>query len=301
MYLEKEKQIKNYKLLLENGKEIFIPLREDGYIFATALCKVVGKQINHWLKLKETKDFVCKLKSNDNITSQLVETYKGKSSKHNQGTWIHQKLGVQLAHWCSPNLALQVSKWSQKYVEKKDNISEDIYKDFLKIKKELDNKISINKELENKDYNEENKSIIKDKEDKIIDLDSKEKRKIYREINKEKIAENDKKYKEKNKEKLKEKKKEYREQNKEKLSNLKKEWYLKNKDKVIERVKKNYEHNKEQRLVQVKEYANKNKDKIKERNMKDITCDCGAVLRKNGLKKHLETQKHADAIKKLNS
>ena len=90
-------------------------------------------------------------------------------------------------------------------------------------------------------------------------------------------------------------------QNKEKLSNLKKEWYLKNKDKVIERVKKNYEHNKEQRLVQVKEYANKNKDKIKERNMKDITCDCGAVLRKNGLKKHLETQKHADAIKKLNS
>lgn len=294
MNLKKEKkekkEINNYKLLLENGEEIFIPLREDGYIFATALCKVAGKQINHWLKLKETKNFVCKLKSNDNIISQLVETYKGKSSKYNQGTWIHPELGIQLVHWCLPHFISQVSKWLQ---------------DFIITKKEIDNQILINKELanvvkeieenNNEHYNIENKTIIRNKED------SKEKRKIYKKVNKEKIAENDKKYQEKNKQKLKEKKKEYREQNKEKLSNLKKEWYLKNKEKVIERVKKNYENNKEQRLVQVKEYANKNKEKIKERNMKDVTCECGAILRKNGMKKHLETQKHADAIKKLNS
>ena len=52
---EKIEDIFQCKLVLENGTEFIIPLREDGYIYATGLCKAVGKRVFDWLRLKETK------------------------------------------------------------------------------------------------------------------------------------------------------------------------------------------------------------------------------------------------------
>jgi hypothetical protein len=110
------------KLTLEDGKEFTIPLREDGYIFATGLCKAVGKRVYDWLRLKETKNFKTelenKLKKNDTIipVSQLIEVYKGNTSKYSQGTWVHPDLGLNLAQWCSPNFSLQVSKWLRELI-----------------------------------------------------------------------------------------------------------------------------------------------------------------------------------------
>ena len=137
------------ELLLENGSNFTIPLREDGYIFATGLCKAVGKQVNGWLRLKETKEMIKELEKSgaentasqinnaetrihasalikksgtENTASQiknpdihirvseLIEVYKGGNNKYNQGTWVHPDLGLQLAQWCSPNFSLQVNK-----------------------------------------------------------------------------------------------------------------------------------------------------------------------------------------------
>ncbi len=86
---------------LEDGTDFIIPMREDGYIFATALCKTVGKRVNNWLRLKETKDIISKLKKSDAHirASQLIEVYKGNSGKYKQGTWIHPDLGIKLAQW----------------------------------------------------------------------------------------------------------------------------------------------------------------------------------------------------------
>ena len=44
---EKTGDIINCKLLLEDNKEFIIPMREDGYIFATALCKLVNKSFKY--------------------------------------------------------------------------------------------------------------------------------------------------------------------------------------------------------------------------------------------------------------
>jgi len=120
------------KLKLENGEEFTIPLREDGYIYATALCKAVGKQPKLWLRIKETKDFIKELENNvkksevhictsQNITTnlvkkELIEIYRGNSGKYNQGTWIHPDLGIQLAQWCSPSFSLQISKWIRELI-----------------------------------------------------------------------------------------------------------------------------------------------------------------------------------------
>ena len=58
---EKINDIFQCKLLLEDKTEFIIPLREDGYIYATKLCKIVGKRLSNWFRLKETRKLIDKL------------------------------------------------------------------------------------------------------------------------------------------------------------------------------------------------------------------------------------------------
>jgi hypothetical protein len=113
---QKVNDIFQCRLILADDSEFVIPLREDGYIFATALCKVAGKRVNNWLRLKETKDLVKKVEKSDGTTSLIIEVYKGGNAKYSQGTWIHPDLGINLAQWCSPSFSLQVSKWIRELV-----------------------------------------------------------------------------------------------------------------------------------------------------------------------------------------
>ena len=52
--------------------------------------------------------------------------------------------------------------------------------------------------------------------------------------------------------------------------------------------KKHYEQNKEKRLEYQKEYNEQNKEKILEK----IICECGCIIRKDCLTRHLKSQKH---------
>jgi hypothetical protein len=166
---EKINDVIKCKLILEDNSEFIIPMREDGYIHATALCKAANKQIGGWLRLKETKELRNKLEKSEmriNI-SQLIEVYKGNSGKYSQGTWIHSDLGIQLAQWCSPNFALQVSKWirelliTDKVELGKEKSNDEIKEEFEKIKKQLEEKVLLIKDLENK--NKEYKSDLENK------------------------------------------------------------------------------------------------------------------------------------------
>ena len=162
------------KLLLENGSEFIIPMREDGYIFATALCKTVGKKTNDWLRLKETKEFIKELENFDAgiPVSKIIEVYKA-GNKCLQGTWVHPDLGIQLAQWCSSSFSLQVSKWVRELIitdEVKlgnEKSEENIKTEYDNIIKKLENKL---KEAENnlertesiiKSQGNENKHLLK--------------------------------------------------------------------------------------------------------------------------------------------
>ena len=134
---EKINDLFHCKLILENGQEFTIPLREDGYIFATGLCKAIGKKVNGWLRLKETKKLKKTLEDNlfrvtelekqlnktdfqkNGITKnskELIEIYQGGNNIYNQGTWVHPDLGLNLAQWCCPSFSLQVSKWLRELI-----------------------------------------------------------------------------------------------------------------------------------------------------------------------------------------
>ena len=149
--LEKIGDIIKCKLILEDGSDFTIPMRNDGYIFATGLCKIVKKQVGGWLILNETKELIKKFESEKHI--QLVEIYKGNTSKYNQGTWIHPDLGIQLAKWCSSNFSLQVSKWQEQLeeqLEEQIKLNVELQKKTEEYMIEIGKKTEENQDLANK-------------------------------------------------------------------------------------------------------------------------------------------------------
>ena len=61
------------------------------------------------------------------------------------------------------------------------------------------------------------------------------------------------------------------------------------------------EKNKERYKEQAKEYYEKNKEKRQQRNKETITCECGCVMRRYCLSRHLKTKKHLELINNNNN
>ena len=70
---EKIGDIFKCELTLPSNEKFIIPMREDGYIFATGLCKVAGKRMILWKDNKETKEVIQRISCEVGIpTSQLI-------------------------------------------------------------------------------------------------------------------------------------------------------------------------------------------------------------------------------------
>ena len=81
----------------------------DGYINATAMCKVAGKLFADYGRLLSTQEFLEALSADMGIPiSQLVQSVKCGFA---QGTWVHPQVAIHLAQWLSPTFAVQVTKW----------------------------------------------------------------------------------------------------------------------------------------------------------------------------------------------
>jgi len=93
----------------------------DGYLDATAMCKVNGKRWFDYYRSKNTQDFLVALSK---FTELPIESQSGNSrfGKNkglveiirggiNAGTWIHSKVAIHLAIWCNPDFAVLVTDW----------------------------------------------------------------------------------------------------------------------------------------------------------------------------------------------
>ena len=83
-----------------------------------------------------------------------------------------------------------------------------------------------------------------------------------------------------------------------------KEWRESNKDKMKIYEKRRYKKDKEKRLDKVKKWRENNKDKVKEHQTKfekkykvKVKCECGSMIRKDGVKQHLKSKKHKELMK----
>jgi hypothetical protein len=107
---ESDNDNESNNLIIENN--IIMSRESDKYINATQLCKAGNKKFNDWFRLDNTKILISVLESEAGIpASQLVDIKKGRSSKFEQGVWLHPDLAIQIAQWINPKFALQVSKW----------------------------------------------------------------------------------------------------------------------------------------------------------------------------------------------
>ena len=94
------------------GGQIVPQRPRDGYIDATRLCKQAGKSFADYNRLTQTKAFLTELSADMGIPmSGLVQTIRGGNDRHNQGTWVHPQVAINLGQWLSPAFAVQVTKW----------------------------------------------------------------------------------------------------------------------------------------------------------------------------------------------
>lgn len=83
----------------------------DGYINATALCKVANKTWSEYRRNNNTVAFLAELELSTNLaTNVLIHSISG-GDRNLQGTWVHPQVAVNLGQWLSPRFAVQVSKW----------------------------------------------------------------------------------------------------------------------------------------------------------------------------------------------
>jgi len=144
--------IQEFKLKLSDGKDFLIPVRKDGYINVTLLCKASGKRIDNWMRLDSTKKLFHEF--SNSLGSEGVRNVDCLEGKYG-GTFIHPDLAIQIAQWCSPSFAIQVSRWVRELLltgkvelgkEKSNEELENMYKEKLSL---LENKLDdTNSQLE---------------------------------------------------------------------------------------------------------------------------------------------------------
>ena len=84
---------------------------DDGYVNATAMCKVAGRLFGHYKENKQTGEYLQELSMSIGIPiDRLVLTIMSGPNEM-RGTWVHPHVAVHLAQWLSPRFAVQVSQW----------------------------------------------------------------------------------------------------------------------------------------------------------------------------------------------
>ena len=83
----------------------------DGYIDATKMCQVSGKQLGHYRTTDTTKAYLEELSRSIGIAIDLLIHTVKSGPNELRGTWIHPQAAIHLAMWCSPAFAVTVTAW----------------------------------------------------------------------------------------------------------------------------------------------------------------------------------------------
>lgn len=83
----------------------------DGYVNATAMCKLHGKLIGHYLETEVTKEFLKELSRSIGLTIDVLVSKRMTGANDLRGTWVHPYVAINLGQWLSPVFAVKVSSW----------------------------------------------------------------------------------------------------------------------------------------------------------------------------------------------
>lgn len=79
---------------------------DDGWFNATVAGAKFGKEPYEWLRLPETERYMGALNRRHEQTGIIPVWFKAKRGGKTPGTWLHPKLAVLFARWCSVDFAV---------------------------------------------------------------------------------------------------------------------------------------------------------------------------------------------------
>ncbi|AZL89569.1 KilA-N domain-containing protein [Megavirus baoshan] len=163
-----------------------VMMRENGFVNATNLCKKCGKDYKNWNQNSYSKELIKELikqlssgakkrareKSAAGFpAAEVTHTVKGGKLTIIRGTYVHPKLIIHIASWCSTEYAMKVSDIVTEYhakeeVEKRELLLKKKDDKIDKLSKKLDTLIVNNKELmvNNKELLNNNQELLQKNE-----------------------------------------------------------------------------------------------------------------------------------------
>jgi len=99
-------------ILARSFNDRLIRIRQsDRYVSGTDMAQAANKLFADWNRLKSTTEYLQALESVMRIPiTELVQVFQG-GVPENQGTWLHPKVALRFAQWCSAKFAVQVDCW----------------------------------------------------------------------------------------------------------------------------------------------------------------------------------------------
>lgn len=83
---------------------------KDEFVNATAMCQATGKRWGHYWENRSTQEFIESLARQLRCrNSDILEIRQGRGDRVEQGTWVHRRVAIHLAQWCSPDFAVWVT------------------------------------------------------------------------------------------------------------------------------------------------------------------------------------------------
>jgi hypothetical protein len=105
------------KALTKQFKGFNIRIRpSDGYIHATDMCDVGGKEWSGYIRNNRTKEFITELESVLQIRRALLIQSRGTGPYETRGTWIHPHIAINLAQWVNAIFAVKVAGWVGRFL-----------------------------------------------------------------------------------------------------------------------------------------------------------------------------------------
>ena len=155
------------------GELDVIMMKKNGYINATKLCHKNKKEFKNWYQNRASKELIKVAEASAGYPAAVI--LKRLQEPHNtRGTYVHPKIIVHVASWCSPNYALMVSdivtEYHTKYaIEEKEKLIKKKDDKIDKMGKKIDKLLNKNdKLLEKNDMILKKNDMILKKNDMLL-------------------------------------------------------------------------------------------------------------------------------------
>lgn len=91
----------------------------DGYLNATVVCNIARKDINDYLNLQETKDFLNHLSSKTEIPLSIL-IQKIEKDAQSESIWVHPSIALNIAQWIGLNFKDDIYDWVYEWMLEND-------------------------------------------------------------------------------------------------------------------------------------------------------------------------------------